>query len=42
MIEVHPNPERAYSDGVQSLLPEKFTDLINQLKPIAKSIGKEI
>lgn len=42
MIEVHPNPEDAFSDGVQSLLPEKFQELMGQLKHLAKAVGREI
>lgn len=32
IIEVHPNPEKAFSDGAQSLTPEQFTTLMNDLK----------
>ncbi len=32
IIEVHPEPEKAFSDGAQSLLPEQFTDLMNDLR----------
>ncbi|MFH1074176.1 MAG: 3-deoxy-7-phosphoheptulonate synthase, partial [Candidatus Firestonebacteria bacterium] len=39
ILEVHPNPEDAMSDGDQSLLPEKFKKLMEELKPIAKVIG---
>ncbi|MFH1406925.1 MAG: 3-deoxy-7-phosphoheptulonate synthase [Candidatus Omnitrophota bacterium] len=42
IVEVHPNPEEAYSDGEQSLLPENFTKMMNELKQIAKAIGREI
>jgi 3-deoxy-7-phosphoheptulonate synthase len=42
MIEVHPNPEDAVSDGDQSLIPEEFVELINDLKPIVKAVGKKI
>lgn len=42
IIEVHSNPEQALSDGDQSLLPEKFALLMNELKLIAKAIGREI
>lgn len=42
LIEVHPNPEEALSDGNQSLLPERFDDLMKDLKKIAKAVGKEI
>ena len=42
MIEVHPIPEKAWSDGVQSLLPDKFSTLMQELKLIAQVIGREI
>ncbi len=42
IIEVHPNPEEAFSDGVQSLLPENFSELMAELKKIAKAVGREV
>jgi 3-deoxy-7-phosphoheptulonate synthase len=42
IIEVHSRPEEAYSDGAQSLLPSTFAELMNDLKLIAKAIGREI
>jgi len=42
MIEVHPDPKRAWSDGAQSLTPEKFAKLMNELKPVAAAVGREI
>ncbi len=42
MIEVHPNPQEALSDGPQSLTPEQFQSLINELKGVALSVGKLI
>jgi len=42
MLEVHPSPEDAMSDGDQSLLPDKFKKLMTELKPIAKVIGREL
>ena len=42
IIEVHSRPEEAYSDGAQSLLPSTFSSLMNDLKLIAKAIGREI
>jgi len=42
MIEVHPNPEEAVSDGDQSLLPKKFRQLMKELKLVAKAVGKRI
>lgn len=40
MIEVHTNPEEAESDGPQSLIPEKFKALIEELRPIAQAVGR--
>jgi 3-deoxy-7-phosphoheptulonate synthase len=42
MIEVHPNPARAWSDGAQSLTPERFTRLMADLRLIAQAVGREI
>jgi 3-deoxy-7-phosphoheptulonate synthase len=42
MIEVHNNPEKAFSDGEQSMLPAKFSAMIKELKPVAKSVGRNI
>jgi 3-deoxy-7-phosphoheptulonate synthase len=40
IVEVHPNPEQAMSDGAQSLRPSRFTELMNQLKPVAEAVGR--
>jgi 3-deoxy-7-phosphoheptulonate synthase len=42
IIEVHPHPEEALSDGAQSLKPEKFKNLMNALKPIAEAVGRSL
>jgi 3-deoxy-7-phosphoheptulonate synthase len=42
MIEVHNNPEEALSDGAQSLMPEKFASLVQELKAVAQAVGREI
>jgi len=42
MVEVHPNPKKALCDGAQSLTPIELEQLIKELKPIAKALGKEI
>jgi len=42
IIEVHSNPEEAFSDGVQSLLPENFAGLMKELKGVAKAVGRSI
>ena len=40
MIEVHQNPEEAFSDGAQSLLPDMFLELTKELKKYLKLEGK--
>jgi 3-deoxy-7-phosphoheptulonate synthase len=42
MVEVHPCPEKALSDGAQSLTFDLFKDLMNQLKPVAEAVGRDI
>lgn len=42
IIEVHDQPECAWSDGAQSLKPAKFKDLIVKAKRVANAIGREI
>ena len=42
LIEVHPNPKEALVDGLQSLTPSDFTRLMNELRAIAKSVGRYI
>ena len=40
MIEVHWKPEEAFSDGPQSLKPEKFAALMQDLKKVAAAVGR--
>ena len=42
MIEVHTNPEHAFSDGEQSMLPIKFKAMMKELKPVARAVGRTI
>lgn len=42
LIEVHPNPEKAVSDGAQTLFPEQFVKLMQELRLIATAIGRSI
>ena len=42
IIEVHPDPERALSDGVQSLYPDQFAQLMNEIRAIAPAVGRTI
>ncbi len=40
IIEVHPQPDKAWSDGRQSLKPERFAELVVQMKAISQAIGR--
>ena len=40
MIEVHPDPGRAWSDGAQSLTLERFAQVMSELRPIAEAVGR--
>jgi 3-deoxy-7-phosphoheptulonate synthase len=40
IIEVHPRPEEALSDGPQSLKPSKFAQLMRELRPVAEAVGR--
>ncbi|NEP33296.1 MULTISPECIES: 3-deoxy-7-phosphoheptulonate synthase [unclassified Moorena] len=40
MIEVHPNPAKALSDGPQSLTPERFDELVKEMAVIGKAVGR--
>jgi len=40
LIEVHPDPDHALSDGAQSLRPEQFQELMGQLRMIAPAVGR--
>jgi 3-deoxy-7-phosphoheptulonate synthase len=41
LIEVHPNPAEAWSDGVQQLSLELFAQLMQELRPLLKAVGRE-
>ncbi|MBN2179017.1 MAG: 3-deoxy-7-phosphoheptulonate synthase [Deltaproteobacteria bacterium] len=41
MVEVHPEPEKAFSDGKQSLKPEKFYQLMDEIRFMEKNLRKE-
>lgn len=42
MIEVHPNPSKAWSDGAQSLTFQRFGNLMKELRTVASAVGREI
>ena len=41
LVEVHNEPDTALSDGAQSLKPERFAELVRQVRDVAASIGRE-
>jgi 3-deoxy-7-phosphoheptulonate synthase len=42
LIEVHQDPERALSDGAQSIFPEQFARLMDEVRMIAPAVGRRI
>jgi len=42
MVEVHPQPDRALSDGAQSLYPAQFDEMMLQCRAIAETLGREV
>jgi 3-deoxy-7-phosphoheptulonate synthase len=42
LLEVHPDPDRALSDGAQSLRPEQFLELMVQLQTIAAAVNRTL
>ena len=42
MIEVHPRPDEALSDGAQSLKPARFGALMQGLRPVAQAVGRTL
>ena len=42
LMEVHPNPDKAVSDGAQSLFPHQFDKLMGELRAIAPAVGRTV
>jgi 3-deoxy-7-phosphoheptulonate synthase len=42
IIEVHCDPEKALSDGGQSLKPERFAEMVRQIRVIAEAVGRTV
>ena len=42
MVEVHPHPEKALSDGDQSLTPRGFSQLMKEIDPVARAVGRRV
>ena len=42
IVEVHPQPERAASDGLQSLRPEQFAEMVRGVRAVAEAVGRSL
>lgn len=42
IVEVHPHPEEAVSDGAQSLKPEKFAQMVRQIRAVAEAVERKV
>ena len=42
IVEVHPNPEEAFSDGAQSLLPDQFKEMMDWVRKLAALEGRQL
>ena len=42
LMEMHPNPDKAMSDGAQSLFPEQLATLVEQLRRLAPVVGRTV
>lgn len=40
IVEVHSHPEKAVSDGAQSLTPERFAEMVRQVRAVAQAVGR--
>ena len=42
LVEVHPHPDKALSDGPQSLRPERFKELVEKVRAVAQAVGRSL
>jgi 3-deoxy-7-phosphoheptulonate synthase len=42
MVEIHPRPEEALSDGPQALLPSRFHQMMADLRKVAEAVGRTV
>jgi len=42
IVEVHPRPDSALSDGGQSLKPERFAEMVRQVQAVAQAVGRQV
>ena len=41
LVEVHPDPDRAVSDGAQTLRPDQFADMMRSVRAVAQAVGRD-
>ena len=41
-MEMHPNPDKAMSDGAQSLFPQQLTELVEKLRQLAPVVDRRV
>jgi 3-deoxy-7-phosphoheptulonate synthase len=42
LVEIHPNPDKAASDGAQTLYPDQFEKLMGELRVVAAAVGRTL
>ena len=42
LIEVHPHPDKAMSDGAQQLRPTRFVELVDKVRAVAQAVGRQV
>jgi 3-deoxy-7-phosphoheptulonate synthase len=42
IVEVHPDPDHAKSDGAQTLTPEQFYEMMHKVRAVAHAVGREV
>jgi len=42
IVEVHPEPEHAKSDGAQALVPEQFAEMMHKMRAVAQAVGRKV
>ena len=42
MVEIHPNPDKALSDGIQSIIPTEYAELMSEVRQIASVLHRHL
>jgi 3-deoxy-7-phosphoheptulonate synthase len=42
IVEVHPDPDRAMSDGAQTITPEQFYEMMHKVRAVARAVGRDV